>query len=207
MPDRAHLSRFYPIAADSWWAARIMAHGAKTLQLRVKSEDEIVVRAMIVETLQMARKYGCQLIVNDHWKIAIDEGADFIHLGQEDLAAADMKAIRRAKLRVGVSTHDEEELEIALRAEADYVAFGPVYSTKLKQMRFAPQGPDRVRSWKERVGAAPLVAIGGMTLDRAPAVIAAGADSIAVITDFVAHPDPDAQLRRWVHWNEGDTAV
>lgn len=194
------LSRFYPIVPDAEWAARLAPLGVRTMQLRMKDRDDADVRAAIEKTLDLGRRTGCQMIINDYWQAAIDARADFIHLGQEDLAGADLPAIRRAGIHVGISTHDEAELELALAAGADYIALGPIYETRLKAMRFGPQGLDRVREWKRRLGSIPLVAIGGITPDRAPGVIAAGADSVAVITDFITHADPEARVRDWVAW-------
>jgi thiamine-phosphate pyrophosphorylase len=121
-----------------------------------------------------------------------------VHLGQEDLAEADVAAIRRAGLTLGLSTHDDTELENALRHDPDYVALGPIYPTTLKTMHFAPQGLDRITLWKRHVGNIPLVAIGGITLEKAPAVFAAGADSIAVVSDVTLNKDPDARVRAWL---------
>jgi thiamine-phosphate pyrophosphorylase len=140
------------------------------------------------------------LIVNDHWQAAIDEGADYIHLGQEDLAAADLAAIRAAGLRFGISTHDEAELETALAAKPDYVALGPIYETKLKAMKWAPQGLARVTQWRRRIGTLPLVAIGGITPELAGGVLAAGASSLAVITDYITNPDPELRIKTWLAW-------
>jgi thiamine-phosphate pyrophosphorylase len=140
-------------------------------------------------------------VMNDYWQAAIDVGAAWVHLGQEDLATADVAALRRAGIRIGVSTHDEPELDTALAITPDYVALGPVYPTTLKVMKWAPQGLARVAAWKARVRC-PLIAIGGITPERADGVIAAGADSVAVITDFVTHADPMARLGQWVSWSE-----
>lgn len=194
------LDRFYPIVPDVDWLARIGPLGVRTVQLRLKNADEIEARRQIRESLRLARAHGFQLIVNDYWQPAIEEGADFVHLGQEDLAAADVKAIKRHNLRLGVSTHDEAELETALAAEPDYIALGPIYETKLKVMKWAPQGLQRVGAWKKRIGNVPLVAIGGITPDLADGVVASGADQIAVITDFLSHPDPEGRVRTWVAW-------
>jgi thiamine-phosphate pyrophosphorylase len=191
------LHKFYPIVPDAAWAARIVPLGVKTIQLRVKDTDEAAVEQEIRSALVLCRAHNCQLIVNDYWRQAIDLGADFVHLGQEDLADADLAAIRRAGIRLGISTHTHEELQIALDADPDYVALGPIYETKLKVMRYDPQGLDRIGVWKRRI-ACPLVAIGGITLERAPAVLAAGADSIAVVTDIVTHPDPEQRVRDWL---------
>ena len=113
-----------------------------------------------------------------------------------------MGAIHAKGVRLGISTHSAEELAVALAARPDYVALGPIYETKLKVMKWAPQGLARLAEWKGRIGALPLVAIGGITPERADGVVAAGADSVAVITDFFTHPDPVARVRQWVAWAE-----
>ena len=125
-----------------------------------------------------------------------------MHLGQEDLAGADVAALKAKGVRLGISTHSLDELAVALAAQPDYVALGPIYETKLKVMAWAPQGLDRIADWKRRIGNLPLIAIGGITPERADGVVAAGADSIAVITDFFTHADPDARVRQWLAWAE-----
>jgi thiamine-phosphate pyrophosphorylase len=191
------LHRFYPIVPDAAWVQRIVPLGVKTLQLRVKGAGLDYVRAEIARSLAICESHGCQLIVNDYWREAIDLGAAFVHLGQEDLAEADLPAIRKAGIKLGISTHTPEELQIALAAEPDHVALGPVYETTLKAMKYPPQGLDRIREWKTRI-ACPLVAIGGITLERAPGVFQAGADSIAVVTDIVGHPEPEKRVIAWL---------
>jgi thiamine-phosphate pyrophosphorylase len=121
-----------------------------------------------------------------------------VHLGQGDLAGADLVALRRAGVRLGVSTHDETELERALAARPDYVALGPIYPTLLKVMPWRPQGLARIREWKRRIGQLPLVAIGGLTLERLAAVLAAGADVAAVVTDIVRNSNPEGRARAWL---------
>lgn len=194
------IDAFYPILPDLDWIARLVPLGIRTVQLRLKDAAEPEVARQIAGSLDICRTHGCQLIVNDHWRQAIAAGADYIHLGQEDLAAADIPAIERAGLRLGISTHSHDELALALAAKPDYIALGPVYETRLKAMQWAPQGLDKVRDWKTRIGALPLVAIGGITPERAPGVRAAGADSVAVITDFMTHPDPAARIATWLDW-------
>ncbi|MGL4395295.1 MAG: thiamine phosphate synthase [Hyphomicrobium sp.] len=195
------LDRFYPIVPDAAWMARIAPLGVKTVQLRLKDADSSEVDRQIADCLVLARRHGCQLIVNDYWQAAIRAGADFVHLGQEDLAGADIAALRAAGIRIGISTHDRRELAIALAAMPDYIALGPVYETKLKVMKWRPQGLEKVRFWKEAIGQIPLVAIGGITPALADGVCAAGADSIAVITDFITAPDPEARVSAWVAWS------
>lgn len=191
---------FYPIVPSAAWVARLVPLGVRALQFRIKDLPEDAVRREIAEALSVAKAGGCRLIVNDYWQAAIDLGATELHLGQEDLAGADVAAIRRAGIALGISTHSEEELETALAADPYYVALGPIYETKLKVMKWAPQGLDRIGAWRKRIGTRPLVAIGGITPERAGPVIAAGADSVAVITDFMTSPHPEARVRLWLDW-------
>jgi thiamine-phosphate pyrophosphorylase len=195
------LAPFYPIVPDADWLARLVPLGVRTIQLRLKDAAAAEVRRQIARSLDICRTHGCLLIVNDYWQDAIALGAEAIHLGQEDLVTADLAAIARSGVRLGVSTHSEDELAIALGAAPDYVALGPIYETRLKAMKWAPQGLDRIRRWKALIGDLPLVAIGGITPDRAPGVVAAGANSVAVITDFVTAPDPEARVRTWLTWS------
>jgi len=192
-----HLDPFYPIVPDTAWLARLLPQGVKLVQLRIKDQNAQTIRVEIERAIALCTRHECQLVVNDYWREAIEAGADFVHLGQEDLAGADLVAIRAAGIRIGVSTHSHEELDKALTAEADYVALGPIYATLLKKMPWAPQGLPRLAEWREAVKC-PLVAIGGITLERAPIVLAAGADSVAVITDIMAHQDPELRTRNWI---------
>jgi thiamine-phosphate pyrophosphorylase len=192
------LDRFYPIFDSAAWIARMLPLGMRLVQLRIKDRPEPELRAEIRASRDLCRDAGARLVVNDHWRLAIDEGCDFVHLGQEDLDTADLPAIRRAGLALGVSTHDEAELDRALATNPDYVALGPVYPTVLKAMKWHAQGLDRVAAWKRRIGDLPLVAIGGLTVERAAGVFAAGADIASVVTDITRNPDPEARLRAWV---------
>ena len=196
----AGLDLFYPIVPDLAWLKRLLPLGVRTVQLRLKDAPPERVRQEIADSLELCRRHCCQLIVNDYWHEALELGADYIHLGQEDLAAADLAAIQAKHIRLGISTHSLEELEIALAAKPDYIALGPIYETRLKAMKWAPQGLARVTDWKARIGDLPLVAIGGITPERAPGVVTAGADSIAVITDFFTNPEPEARVRQWLAW-------
>ena len=189
---------FYPIVPSLAWLARLVPLGVEIIQLRIKNQPPETIRAEIAGALELCAAQNCQLIVNDYWREAIELGADYIHLGQEDLAAADLAAIKRAGLRLGVSSHDHAELATALAVAPDYIALGPVYETTLKKMKWAPQGLARVREWSERIAPLPLVAIGGITLERAPSVWAAGAASVAVVTDIITHDDPEARVAAWL---------
>jgi thiamine-phosphate pyrophosphorylase len=196
------LDIFYPIVPDLAWLERIVPLGIRTVQLRLKDAAPEIVRREIAAGLDLCSRHGCQLIVNDYWQEALAGGADFVHLGQEDLAGADVARLQAGGMRLGISTHSLEELAVALAAKPDYVALGPIYETRLKAMKWAPQGLGRVAEWKRRIGGLPLVAIGGLTPERADAVVAAGAGSIAVVTDIVAHADPEARVRLWLAWAE-----
>lgn len=191
------LDPFYPILDSAAWIARLLPHGVKTVQLRVKNLPREQIRSEIVAAKSLCDKAGAQLIVNDYWAEAIDLGCDYIHLGQEDLTSADLAAIKRAGMKLGISTHDEAELECALQAKPDYVALGPIYPTRLKKMAFGPQGLDRIGEWKRKIGAIPLVAIGGITLERVRGALAAGADSASVVTDITWNADPEQRTRDW----------
>jgi len=146
----------------------------------------------------LCTQHGAQLIVNDYWQLALEESCDFVHVGQEDLDTADVPALKRAGVRIGISTHDHVELERALTLQPDYIALGPVYPTQLKAMRFGPQGLERVTEWKQLIGNIPLVAIGGITVERLPGVFAAGADCAAVVSDITWNPNPEARAQQWL---------
>jgi thiamine-phosphate pyrophosphorylase len=192
------LPRVYPIVDNAAWVARLASLGVRLVQLRIKQQPPAVVCAEIAAARACCLAAGAQLIVNDHWQAALEAGCDFVHLGQVDLDGADLAALRRAGVRLGISTHDESELERALALAPNYVALGPIYPTLLKVMPWAPQGLARLGAWKRRVGALPLVAIGGLTLERLPDVFAAGADVAAVVTDIVRAAQPEERVQQWL---------
>ena len=192
------LDPFYLIVDSSDWIERLVPLCVKLVQLRIKDASDEVLRKEIAASKSVCEKHGCQLVVNDYWQLAIELDCDFVHLGQEDLADADVAAIRKAGLKLGVSTHDGEELETALSVEPDYVALGPVYPTILKEMKWAPQGVEKVGRWKRQIGELPLVAIGGLNPERLPGVFENGADIAAVVTDITRNADPEARTREWI---------
>lgn len=192
------LAPVYPIVDSAAWIRRLVPAGLRLVQLRIKDRSVEELRAEIRESRDLCQRAGAQLVVNDHWQLALEAACDFVHLGQGDLDSADVPALRRANVRIGISTHDDAELARALGLSPDYVALGPIYPTLLKVMAFAPQGLERIGEWKRRIGAIPLVAIGGITLERLPGVLAAGADSAAVVTDIVRNPVPEERMRNWV---------
>jgi thiamine-phosphate pyrophosphorylase len=193
--------RFYPVVDSVAWVARLALLGVGTIQLRAKNLNDADALQIVSDALEIIKGTDAKLVVNDYWRAAIVAGAKHLHLGQEDLADADLGAIREAKLTLGISTHDDKELANALAAKPDYIALGPIFPTTLKSMRFAPQGIAKITEWKMRVGDIPLVAIGGIKLEHASEIFAAGADSIAVVSDVTQNPDPDARVRAWLGLN------
>ena len=198
-PDRhAYPDRFYPVVDSLAWVERLTKLGVGTIQLRAKGLNDGEALQIVTDALAITKGSSTKLVVNDYWRAAIVAGAAHVHLGQEDLVDADVAAIREAGLTLGLSTHDDTELATALAAKPDYIALGPIFPTTLKAMRFAPQGIPKITEWKSRVGDIPLVAIGGIKLEQAAEIFAAGADSIAVVSDVTQNPDPDARVRAWL---------
>src|SRR5256714_12014422 len=187
--------KFYPVVDSVAWVARLTKLGVGTIQLRAKNLDDAQSLQIVSDALEVTKGTPTKLVVNDYWRAAIVAGAKHLHLGQEDLVDADLAAIRDAGLTLGLSTHDDAELETALRAKPDYIALGPIFPTTLKSMRFAPQGIPKITEWKKRVGKIPLVAIRGIKPAQARELFAAGADSIAVVADVTQHAGPDARAR------------
>jgi len=192
------LPRFYPIFDDVAWLRRLLPLGVGLVQLRIKDLSGEALKHQIAQAQSLCRDAGAILVVNDHWKIAIDLGCDWVHLGQEDLDTADISAIRRAGIRLGLSTHDHAELDRALSHSPDYVALGPVYPTILKKMKWHEQGVDKLTEWKRLIGDIPLVAIGGMSVERAQGAFDAGADVVSAVTDITLNADPEARVRQWI---------
>lgn len=192
------LDRFYPIFDHPDWLPRMLPLGVKLVQMRIKDRPAADLRAMLSDGRDACREAGAVMVVNDHWELAIDLGCDWLHLGQEDLDTADLEAIRGAGLKLGLSTHDVPELERALACAPDYIALGPVWPTILKQMKWHQQGTAKLTDWKARIGNIPLVAIGGLSIARAPEAFAAGADIVSAVTDITLNADPEARLAAWI---------
>jgi len=190
------LDPFYPIVDSAAWVARLLGAGALLIQLRMKNKDEATVGRETREALALCRKANAKLVVNDYWRIAVAEGAEWVHLGQEDLDTADLAAIRKAGLRLGVSTHDEAELQRGLAADPDYVALGPIFPTISKEMAFVPQGLRKIAEWKRRVGPLPLCAIGGLDLERVAALRPRLPHGVAVGAALCRAEDPQAAAAR-----------
>ncbi|NOR31199.1 MAG: thiamine phosphate synthase [Sulfitobacter sp.] len=192
------LDRFYPIFDSADWLERLVPLGIKLVQLRMKDASPKALRDHIRRAKTICAAHDCTLVINDHWRMAIDEGCTYIHLGQEDLDDADMVAIQNAGIRLGISTHDKAELARALNLRPDYIALGPIYPTILKQMKWHQQGVEKLTTWRAAIGDTPLIAIGGMNIDRAAGAFAAGADVVAAVTDITLNDSPETRVRAWL---------
>ena len=193
---------FYLIVGHVSQIELLVPHGVRLVQLRIKDQPKAEIHRQIRRARDFCAVHRAQLVVNDHWQVALDLNCSFVHLGQEDMDSADFVALRRAGIAVGLSTHDEAELERALSCDPAYVALGPVYPTLLKKMPWGPQGLDRVTAWKRAAGKVPLVGIGGLTPERLPGLFAAGADSAAVVTDIAQAADLEARCCDWIKATE-----
>ncbi|EKE70391.1 MULTISPECIES: thiamine phosphate synthase [Roseobacteraceae] len=196
------LDPFYLIVGHVSQIELLVPHGVRLVQLRIKDQAEAEIHRQIRRARDFCAVHRAQLVVNDHWQAALDLNCSFVHLGQEDMDSADFAALRRAGIAVGLSTHDEAELERALSCDPAYVALGPVYPTLLKKMPWGPQGLERVTKWKRAAGDVPLVGIGGLTTERLPGLFAAGADSAAVVTDIAQAADPETRCCDWIRATE-----
>jgi hydroxymethylpyrimidine kinase/phosphomethylpyrimidine kinase/thiamine-phosphate diphosphorylase len=193
---------FYPIVPDISWLKRLVDAGAPSIQLRMKDAPADQVLKSIREAVPYCRERGVQLFINDYWQLAIECHAFGVHLGQEDLdllTPRDLRMLQKSGLRLGISTHSYEEAARAVALRPSYIALGPIFQTTCKSMAFGPQGMERVREWKELCGDIPLVAIGGLKLEHAPTLLSYGAAGLSVITDVLAHVNPEARVRDWLN--------
>ncbi|EKK5270677.1 thiamine phosphate synthase [Cronobacter dublinensis] len=179
----------YPVVDSVEWIARLLEAGVRTLQLRIKDKTDADVEADVRAAIDLGKRYHARLFINDYWRLAIKHQAYGVHLGQEDLQTADLNAIRAAGLRLGVSTHDDMEIDVALAVRPSYIALGHVFPTQTKQMPSAPQGLAQLAAHVQRLGDYPTVAIGGISLARAPAVLETGVGSIAVVSAITQAAD------------------
>ena len=196
------LPKFYPIVPNSDFGRLYIEQGVRFLQIRIKDKSQLDTEYELKDFLSFSKTYHCTVVINDYWELAIKYHAGWVHLGQEDLDDADINAIKTAGIKIGISTHDINECHRALSYNPDYIALGPVYFTKLKAMTFEPQGLDKITQWKQLIKNCPLVAIGGMTPERAVLAKNAGADSISVVTDITHAEYPIQRLKEWLAFNE-----
>ena len=179
----------YPVVDSVEWIARLLEAGVRTLQLRIKDKRDEEVEADITTAIALGKRYEARLFINDYWQLAIKHRAYGVHLGQEDLDVANLDAIRDAGLRLGLSTHDNMEMDRALEARPSYIALGHVFPTQTKQMPSAPQGLSQLAAHIKTLGDYPTVAIGGISIERVPAVLATGVGSVAVVSAITLAPD------------------
>lgn len=188
----------YAVVDSAAWVRRVLAAGVRTVQLRIKDPRHPLLRQELCDGIAAARAVGAQLFINDHWEAAIALGAYGVHLGQEDLASADLGAIARAGLRLGVSTHSYWEVCRAWALKPSYIACGPIHPTQAKAMPWLPQGNDNLAHWCALLPL-PVVAIAGMDAPRASQAMACGAAGVAVISAITSAPAPEAQIMRLMH--------
>lgn len=184
----------YAIVDSADWVERLLAAGARTLQLRIKQGTPQHISQEVLRSVHAAREAGAHLFINDHWQLALEHGAHGVHLGQEDLATADIDAMRDAGLRLGLSTHSYWEVCRAHALKPSYIACGPIHATTTKQMPWWPQGAGNLAYWC-RVLREPVVAIAGMDHERSQEAVRCGAGGVAVLRGIVQAADPAQALR------------
>jgi thiamine-phosphate pyrophosphorylase len=193
----------YPVVDSLLWIERLLAAGVTTIQLRIKELDDAQVEQDIAAAIALGKRYQARLFINDYWRLAIKHGAYGVHLGQEDLETADLAAIQQAGLRLGVSTHDEQELAIAKAVRPSYIAMGHIFPTQTKQMPSSPQGLTVLKQMVDNTPDYPTVAIGGISIERVPAVLATGVGSVAVISAITLSDDWQQATAQLLHLIEG----
>ncbi|MHB1198487.1 MAG: thiamine phosphate synthase [Polaromonas sp.] len=184
---------FYPVVPDAAWVQRLLGWGVRTVQLRIKATGHTPaeIASQVHQAVAAGRTVpGAQVFINDHWELALAQGAYGVHLGQQDLDRADLTALRRAGLRLGLSTHTPAELARARAAQPSYLAIGPIYPTTLKVMPYEPVGLTRLKDWAAQAAPYPAVAIGGISLALMPGVMACGVDGVAVVSAVTLAADP-----------------
>jgi thiamine-phosphate pyrophosphorylase len=184
----------YAVLPDAQWVGRMAHAGAPTVQLRFKSDDAAAIRQEVRAAVRAVQGTDALLFINDHWRIAIDEGAYGVHLGQEDMDYAPIEKIRAAGLRLGLSTHGYAEMLRADVVSPSYIALGAVFPTTLKRMQTAPQGTGRLYAYAKLMQHSPLVAIGGIDEARIPVVMQSGVGSIAVVRAITGAEAPEIAL-------------
>jgi thiamine-phosphate pyrophosphorylase/hydroxymethylpyrimidine kinase/phosphomethylpyrimidine kinase/thiamine-phosphate diphosphorylase len=189
----AHPIGFYPVVPSADWVERLLSWGVRTVQLRIKAADHTAadISAQVIAAIEAGKAVpGAQVFINDHWQQALAAGAYGVHLGQEDLDTADLEALRVAGIRLGLSTHTPAELARAKAVQPSYLAIGPIYPTTLKVMPYEPVGLAQLAQWAQHAAPYPVVAIGGISLERLPGVLACGVDGVAVVSAVTLAVDP-----------------
>ena len=195
--------KFYTVVPTADWVECMVEAGADTVQLRCKTLHGDELKREIARCVAACQGSRTQLFINDHWREAIEADAYGVHLGQEDMDTADLAAIAAAGLRLGLSTHSVAELDHALSVHPSYVASGAIFPTTTKQMPTAPQGLDKLREYVKQAGGTPVVAIGGIDLNNARAVLATGVSSLAVVRAVTEAENPEAVVKAFqALWDE-----
>ncbi|MFA9487643.1 MULTISPECIES: thiamine phosphate synthase [unclassified Mannheimia] len=181
----------YPVVDSVEWIERLILRGVKTLQIRIKNRPLAEIEQEIAHSVALAKQHNVRLFVNDYWQLAVKYQAYGVHLGQEDLATADLNAIQQAGLRLGVSTHGYFEIMRALAIQPSYIAFGHVFPTQTKEMPSQPQGLTNLAKYVELVKPLhiPTVAIGGISGERIGQVMKCGVGSAAVVSAITQAKD------------------
>ncbi len=188
-----HPIGFYPVVPTAAWVERLLGWGVRTIQLRIKAADHTPanIAVEVIAAIEAGNAVsGAQVFINDHWQLALSGGAYGVHLGQEDLDTADIEALRNAGIRLGLSTHTPAELARAKAVQPSYLAIGPIYPTTLKVMPYEPVGLENLQEWAKQAAPYPVVAIGGISLERMPGVLACGVDGVAVVSAVTLAADP-----------------
>ncbi|WP_445496083.1 thiamine phosphate synthase [Photorhabdus sp. SF281] len=198
-----HRLGLYPVVDSLEWISRLLKAGITTIQLRIKNLPEDQVEREIKQAITLGHQYNTRLFINDYWRLAIKHGAYGVHLGQEDVDNADLNAIQEAGLRLGISTHDEQELAWAKSLHPSYIALGHIFPTTTKAMPSSPQGLEALKQQVENTPDYPTVAIGGISLERIPDVIATGVGSVALVSAITKAKDWRQATARLLHLVEG----
>ncbi|MDE1478727.1 thiamine phosphate synthase [Xenorhabdus bovienii] len=199
-----HRLGLYPVVDSLTWIERLLKAGIRTLQLRIKDLPEDQVEEDIQSAIVLGHQYNARLFINDYWDLAIKHRAYGVHLGQEDLDIADLNAIRQAGLRLGISTHDEYELVRAKALKPSYIALGHIFPTTTKEMPSKPQGLSALKHQVEITPEYPTVAIGGISLDRVPDVVATGVGGVALVSAITKAKDWRQVTDQLLHLIEGN---
>lgn len=197
-PDCGAALNLYPIVDNHKWLEPLYDAGVTCIQLRVKDMEPNALEKEIEYAIRLAHKYNARLFINDYWQLAIKHEAYGVHLGQEDLALADVDGLLHAGLRLGISTHSLSEITNAMSFKPSYLAFGPIYTTTSKSLPFAPQGIEKLAYWSQRLPY-PLIAIGGIDLERLPSILKTGVNGVAVISAITKAQDPIIITKAMLH--------
>ena len=195
-PNCPHQLGLYVVAPDANWIKRLIDMGLKTIQLRFKSENELLIEDEVKKAVEFSKNTDARLFINDHWKLAIKYQAYGVHLGQEDLSEANLDEIRTAGLHLGLSTHGYAEMVRAAQFAPSYIALGAIFPTTLKRMATAPQGIGRLEKYAYLLQDYPLVGIGGVDESNIEQVLATGVGSAAVVRAIINAKDPEASFKK-----------